>query len=318
MKKYLEDLRQELIKQKMTAKEIEEIIADHEEMIRTALAEGLSVEEIKAKFGDPSQLAEELSDFDSKEDAEQEETDDYVLWQEFEVNDEFVSINVNLLSEDITYQSTDETKVKVFYCGKRKIDKYELSFEKNELRLSAPRKFGFHFSFNNEDDLTFLIEIPKNVMINELKHVAVSSDMELKNLIVKQMTLNTTSGDLKVKHASLGVAKWHTVNGDIEIKETKFLSLNSSQVNGDILMKEVTIDGDFKVNTVSGDVELQEVTCDNFEVNTVSGDVNGKEFYPKMVALKSVSGDISIKNKEDRYIEIVKKHSVSGDIHIGR
>jgi len=58
MKKYLEDLRQELVKQKLTNKEIEEIMADHEEMIRTAMEEGLSEEEIKAKFGQPKQVAE--------------------------------------------------------------------------------------------------------------------------------------------------------------------------------------------------------------------------------------------------------------------
>ena len=46
MKKYLEDLKQELLKKKLTNKEIEEILTDHEEMIQNAMDEGLSEDEI--------------------------------------------------------------------------------------------------------------------------------------------------------------------------------------------------------------------------------------------------------------------------------
>ena len=60
-------------------KEIEEIIADHKEMISNAIDEGLSEEEIKAKFGKPSQVAEELADSDDQEPAEQEETKGFQL-----------------------------------------------------------------------------------------------------------------------------------------------------------------------------------------------------------------------------------------------
>lgn len=318
MKKYLEDLRQELAKRKLTNKEIEEIMADHEEMIRTAMEEGLSEDEIKAKFGKPEQVAEDLADNDQVEHGEQQDTEDLVLWKSFPVDNDKIKVNVNLLSEDITYQLSDNNDIKVYYQGKGKVEKYEISYEKNEFRLSAPKRMGFRFSYNETDDFRFLVELPKQVVVEELKHVILSSDSEFKNLTVNQMIISTTSGDLLITNNQIKYFKLNSVSGDCSFKDSKIGEINLSQVSGDTELRNVTISGDFKINTVSGDLDLRDVTCDNFEVRAVSGDVEGKEFYPQKVTLKSVSGDIEIKNKENRYIEIVKKSTISGDISISK
>ncbi|MBU1093202.1 MAG: DUF4097 family beta strand repeat protein [Firmicutes bacterium] len=317
MKKYLEDLRQELQKQKLTSKEIEEIIADHEEMIRTAMEEGLSEEQIKAKFGQPKQVAEELADNNEDVVAEQDDNDDLVLWKTYQVEHDSLSVDVNLISEDITYQLSDSSEIKVYYEGKAKVEKYEISYEKNEFRLSAPKRLGFNFSFGKGDDLRFVVELPKHVVVKELKHVTISSDSTFKNLKVNDLKVNTTSGDLVITHNQIEKFKLNSVSGDCSIEDSKIVEFNLSQVSGDTELDHVTISGNFKANTVSGDVELNDVTCEDFEMHAVSGDVDGKEFYPKKVTLKSVSGDVNIKNQEKRYIEIVKKSTLSGEINIG-
>jgi len=61
MKKFLENLRTELKKKHINEGEIEEILRDHEEMIDEALAEGLSEEDITKKFGNPEQVAADIS-----------------------------------------------------------------------------------------------------------------------------------------------------------------------------------------------------------------------------------------------------------------
>lgn len=317
MKKYLEDLRQELQKQKLTNKEIEEIIADHEEMIRTAMEEGLSEEEIKAKFGQPKQVAEELADNNEDIVTEQEENGGLVLWKTYQVETDSLSIDVNLISEDITYQLSDSSEIKVYYEGKAKVEKYEISYKKNEFRLSAPKRLGFNFSFGKGDDLRFVVELPKHVIVKELKHVTISSDSTFKNLKVNDLKINTTSGDICITHYQAEKFKLNSVSGDCSIENSKLGELNLSQVSGNTNLDHVTISGNFKANTVSGDVELNDVTCEDFEMHAVSGDVDGREFYPKKVTLKSVSGDVNIKNQEKRYIEIVKKSTLSGDINIG-
>jgi len=316
MKKYLEDLRQELMKQKLTEKEIEEIIADHKEMISNAIDEGLSEEEIKAKFGKPSQVAEELADSDDQEPAEQEETKGFQLLESFEVKGDSISVDVNLIYEDITYQLGEDSQIKVFYQGKGKVEKYEVSYEKNEFRLSAPKRHGFNFFINKEDGINFLVELPRKVIVNVLKQVIISSDSVLKNLNIKQFIANSTSGDLDIDHCQVEKFKLHSVSGDSKIENSTFEDMVLSLVSGDVFIKNTTITQDFKASTVSGDVHVTDVTCVNFEMSAVSGDVNGKEFYPQKVIFKSVSGDLNIKNKEKKYIEIVKNSTLSGDINI--
>lgn len=316
MKKYLEDLRRELIKSDLTKEEIDEIMADHKEMISNAVEEGLSDEEIKQKFGKPSQVAKELADFNKEEPAKQEDLKDFELLKSYEVNGDSFSVDVNLVSDDIMYQLGSDSQIKVFYKGKGKIDKYEISYEKNEFRLSAPKRFGFNISFGKGQGIDFLVELPRKVILDVLKQVTVSSDSELLNVNAKKLNIKTTSGDLEINRCTVEEFKLHTVSGDSEIKGSTFDNMILSSVSGDVSVKNTTIDNDFRCNSVSGDVEVIETSCVNFEVAAVSGDVNGKNFYPQKVIFKSISGDLNIDNEEKKYIEIVKKSSLSGDINI--
>ncbi len=316
MKKYLEDLRKELVKQKLTEKEIDEIMADHEEMINTGIDEGLTEDEIKEKFGQPSQLAKELAEDEDQEPAEQEDNDGFELLNSFDVDSATISVNVNLLSEDITYQIGSDSKIKVFYKGNGKVEKYDVSYEKNNFKLLAPKRSGYTFSTRNANGFDFLVELPKNIIIDVLKHVTLSSDSTLLNLEVQQLDINTTSGDLEIDNCKIDKFILHSVSGDAACEDSTFEDVVLSQVSGDFVMEKCTINGDFKGHTVSGDVELKDVSCDNFEMSAVSGDVEGENFYPKKVIFKSISGDLNIKNKEKRYIEIVKKSTLSGDINI--
>lgn len=316
MKKYIEDLRQELLKQKLTNKEIEEIIADHEEMIQNAIDEGLSEEEIIQKFGKPEQLAKELADFEPKDDVEQVSTDHFNLWQSFEANEDEISVLVKLTSEDVTYQTTDDPMIKVYYRGKGKISVYDVSFEKGNFQLISDRGFGLRFAFSKENNIDFLIELPKGVSISDFTSQSVSSDVVIKNLMISKFKLTTTSGDVDIENARLGESQWHTVSGDLSVKDSLFDSLSSSQVSGDIRFERVKIQKDIRCNTVSGDFGITDSTCEELHFSSISGDLNGKEFYPKQVSLKSVSGDIKIKNKERSAITVLKKSSVSGDIDI--
>ncbi len=316
MKKYLEDLKQELLKKKLTNKEIEEILADHEEMIQNAMDEGLSEDEIKAKFGKPKQLAEELADFEPKESIKQQETESFTLYESYEVNEDEISVSVKLTSEDVVYQESPNSKINVYYKGKGKIDKYTVSYKSGKFELLGQTGVNLLFSFSKSNDLDFIVELPKTVVVSEFAHQGVNSDVLLKNLEIKNFKLTTTNGDIVIENSKLGAAYWHTVNGDLFIKDSQMDKLDSSQVSGDIKLEHVKITGDVVSNTVSGDLLFTDSSCEEFTLKTVSGDLDGKEFYPKSVSLKSVSGDIKIRNKEKTYIKVLTKHSLSGDIDI--
>ncbi len=316
MKKYIEDLRKELLKQKLTNEEIEDIISDHEEMIQNAIDEGLSEEQIIKKFGEPEQLAKELADFEPKKDAENIDSEYFVLWESFDVTKEELSVLVKLTSEDVIYQPTDASKIQVYYRGTGKINRYNVSFEKGQFELVGDKGLGFRFAFGKNNDISFLIEIPKHVTITEFTNRTVSSDIMIKNLKINQFRLSTTSGDVIIENTKLGDAQWHTVSGDLSLKDSSMEVLSSSQVSGDIQFERVQIEKDVRCNTVSGDFNIEDSKCQELNFSTVSGDLNGKEFYPQKVSLKSISGDLNIKNKERSTIIILKKSTVSGEIDI--
>ncbi|MBU1144033.1 MAG: DUF4097 family beta strand repeat protein [Firmicutes bacterium] len=316
MKKFLEDLKKELQKRNLNSKDIDEILADHEEMIQSALAQGLSEEELNSRFGDPKALADELSDSGERTEAEQTKFDDYKLYKTYLVETEELNIESSLVSENIIYQVSDDDSIKVYYKGKSKIEDYDISYHGNVFRIAAPKKIGFLFMRNVSDDMNLIIEVPKNVEINEFSLKGVSSDAKVLNLDAKKLTVSTTSGDVILENVKLGTTKWNTVSGDIHVNSSQIESLTSSQVSGDLFMKQVEISGNIKLSTVSGDVKVENSSCEVCEVSSVSGDLKGTEFYPEKLSMKSVSGDIVIHNQADKKVDIIKSSSISGKVVI--
>jgi len=316
MKKFIEDLRQELSKRNMKTSDIDDIIADHEEMIETAKVEGLTEDEMRKRFGDPVKLADELSDFSAKDSDEEELTDDFQIWKSFSVTSNGIDVDVHLVSEDITFKPSLNGEIKVYQSGIKDLDKYDLDFTGKKLTLKAPKYQVGLFMRRHSEDQAFIVELPKTLILETFSYNSVSSDFKFSNLNVEEFTLNTTSGDLEIKHANLGKTKWNTVSGDILVNDSKVKVLTSSQVSGDMTIQNVFVLENMSLNTVSGDAKIDHVICNQCSVHSVSGDIDGLEFYPESVSLKSVSGDVTIKNKEAKTIKIISKSTVSGDIDI--
>lgn len=321
MKKFLEDLKKELRKKNMKNEEINDIIADHEEMIQNALDEGLNETEIIEKFGNPKNLAEELADFSAKKNSEDdrvgsEDEQDYRLWKSFEVNDDLFNAEISLTEEDIAFRLSKDDKINILFNGKLHEDRYVLTFDDALLLFKSTKRFDLGFFIRKSENTNFIFEIPERLIADEFKFHSVSADIDISGIRANNLQISTTSGDMQITNVKFGDVKWHTVNGDIDVKNAEIKSLNASQVSGDVQFTNVTIAGAFHINTVSGDLSLIDSSCDELDLHTVSGDLDGREFYPKKVTLKAVSGDISITNKEKTPIEILKKSSVSGDISI--
>ncbi len=320
MKKFLQDLQKELQKKHMKSEEIEDIISDHEEMIQNAIDEGLSEAEIIEKFGDPKNLAEELSDDSKMKDSEEFEDDfddkEYKLWKSFEPSNEIINIDISLTQEDVCFRPSTNNLINVSSKGKFSETKYSLKYANDLLTFTGPKHVNLFFSNLNSRQVAFLIEIPANTTVNEFKFKSVNADCEFTGIKVNNFVISNTNGDLEIKKVQFGDVKWNSVNGDITLTDAELQSLSSSQVSGDVELTRVKINGAFRVNTVSGDINLVDSSCDELDLHTVSGDVCGANFYPKKVILKSISGDITITNKEKTVIEIIKKSSVSGDINI--
>ncbi|AUD65238.1 hypothetical protein BK011_05900 [Tenericutes bacterium MZ-XQ] len=317
MKNFLEDLKKELSKRNIAKDAIDDILKDHEDMIKEALEDGLSEEDLEKRFGTPENIAESLATEEETVEQEKEKNIDKDQSFEFECKQSEMSIQVELTNEDIYIKPTEYKNVLVNIENADDLKDYIVEF--NDQTLSITRKKQnkmFSFFSTKAKNTKIYIGIPAEVLIKSLISKQTNGDVVLKKLNTKHISLNLVNGDIDIKEVVAEGLKFHIVNGDIELQKIKASTLYSSQVSGDLEIKNSLIDGNLEVKTVSGDIELEEVTCDMFEADSVSGDIDGKEFYPKMIRFKSLSGDLNIKNKEKKEIKIIKKSTLSGDINV--
>jgi DUF4097 and DUF4098 domain-containing protein YvlB len=317
MKNFLEDLKKELSKRNIAKDAIDDILKDHEDMIKEALEDGLSEEDLEKRFGTPENIAESLATEEETVEQEKEKNIDKDQSFEFECKQSEMSIQVELTNEDIYIKPTEYKNVLVNIENADDLKDYIVEF--NDQTLSITRKKQnkmFSFFSTKAKNTKIYIGIPAEVLIKSLISKQTNGDVVLKKLNTKHISLNLVNGDIDIKEVVAEGLKFHIVNGDIELQKIKASTLYSSQVSGDLEIKNSLIDGNLEVKTVSGDIELEEVTCDMFEADSVSGDIDGKEFYPKMIIFKSLSGDLNIKNKEKKEIKIIKKSTLSGDINV--
>lgn len=327
MNKFLKDLERELIKLKVNAKEIVEILADHIEMMEAAKQEGLNEDEISDKFGDPVKVASELHedtkgnsfDFDLEEveSIAEFDTDDYNFVKAFSSVPNGLDIDISFVSDDFILSDYDGEDIKVFEKGVKDIEDYEILLEDNlfVLKRKNTKRFAISFNFGNSTD--FLVLVPKGLKVGDFKYHSVSGDIVINSLSATKTRFKGTSSDIELSNVDLGEASINLVNGDIEICGLKAQFLEVSLVNGDIEIEKAKIKENISFNSVSGDVELRDVECDTAAFKTVSGDVEGVNFYVNEIKYKSVSGDLEIQNEDkSRKINVISKKTLSGDINI--
>ncbi len=315
MKKFLKDLEEELRKNNLNEEEIADIIADHREMIDSAINDGLTDAELEEKFGNPKDVAEELSQFSDKEEKGREKKK--MKSKELNGIESNYNVNVGLINEDIVFKHADGDSILVEYTGKRDLEEYTITYENNEFVLHSPKRMEREIGMFGNQQRLFTVTLPNNKKINKFKLSEINGDIVVADIEAEEFEFNTKNGDVKFANMILDTFKISTINGDLEIDGCKAAMLTISQISGDMELKNSIIKHDIDINTVSGDLEFENVECVNFRLKSVSGDLDGKEFYPERVSLTSVSGDISIKNKDSaRPIEIQHKKTVSGDVEI--
>ncbi|MBU0997588.1 MAG: DUF4097 family beta strand repeat protein [Firmicutes bacterium] len=317
MKKFLEELEKELTKNGIKKSEIEEILHDHEEMIKEAKKEGLSDEEIETKFGSPKHVADELGSFSQNEDDVESDIEGFGLFKSFSVQEDF-NINIGLVDEDFELSGEDSSEIKVYYKGKIDLNKYQITFEDNVFTLKEP-KMGFSlFGIRRSASATILIKIPYR-MIPQCIISAVNADAIINKIKSGTFQIKSTNGDMSLADISSKLFKTDTVNGDMKIKRLKTEAIEFVTISGDVTLEHIDCENNFAVNSVSGDMNINNMHCGECSFHTVSGDIEGNNFYPTSISVKSVSGDIDIRNEDmSHQIEIKSKKSVSGSINIGK
>lgn len=323
MNRFLKDLEKELKKMKMSSVAIEEILADHKEMIEEAVNEGLTDEELYSKFGNPEVLARDLyqdekevkvnmNDYVDK--GQYGSIEGYKLLKAFPIMD-LKGLFIKLVSEDVKAYPYSGDAIEVHYKNLKDVSKYDVSLENGIFRLTKKSSKSL-FSFERSSG-EFVVRYPENSKLENYTIEVVSSDCELKGIHTNALKLKSTSGDFELQGVVAGVTEFTTVSGDYELFNLDLSEVKMSAVSGDFEGKDIKISGNAKLNTVSGDFEFLNFSANEVDFGSVSGDLEGKEFYCSKIDLKSVSGDVEIVNSDkSRQIVIGRKKSVSGDITI--
>jgi hypothetical protein len=313
---YIDELKKELQKRNVKKNVIDEIVADHEDMIREAMSEGLSEEDLQTKFGAPSRLAAELAEASNTAEAIPAPAGD--AWKSFDLASSELTLDVKLINEDVAVRLCDELVISV-HCNAAasRLEDYECTYQGGRLTLHAPKNKGFTWFGHGSNDHSFQIWIPRSALVVSAKLTTVNGDTECIGLEASQFESNTTNGDIHVSSGVIGRLRFNTVNGDVRLEHVEIGSVQGSSVAADVTIQSTKIKGDLILNSVSGDADIRDSVADYAELSTVSGDMNGIEFYPVRIALKSVSGDIRIENKRRDAVEVVRRSTVSGSIEIG-
>jgi hypothetical protein len=145
----------------------------------------------------------------------------------------------------------------------------QLTVEEHDGGVSLGSVIGRIFGGSGHADLTVEAEIPAAANVHL---TAVSSDMEV-NGFKDEQQYRTVSGDLMLSQLG-GSVRLETVSGDATIHADEPLTLEVQGVSGDVTINTPLLRG-LRANTVSGDVELEaELAGDgDFRVETLSGDL---------------------------------------------
>jgi Putative adhesin len=113
-------------------------------------------------------------------------------------------------------------------------------------------------------------------MRGEQRYATVSGDLRLRDL-GGSVRLNAVSGDITIRAAEPISVTADAVSGDLAITAPRLRSLRVSSVSGDVeLEAELVKGGEFRVDTVSGDLGVGLVGSAIFEIRGLSTDVHSE------------------------------------------
>ena len=203
----------------------------------------------------------------------------------------------------------------------------QLSIEEREDLPSVGMVIGRLFGGHSQYELSVEAEAPAAA---QLRLTAVSSEMEVHGFHGEQR-YRTVSGDLMLTELG-GLVRLETVSGDATIRADQPLAVQVQGVSGDVSITAPTL-GSVRANTVSGDVELEAELAEggDFRVETVSGDLVVGLIGSATFEVHGLSTDVSseldhrLEGQVDRRRLIIGSggprlvfNSMSGDVDVRR
>ncbi|MFF5996906.1 DUF4097 family beta strand repeat-containing protein [Lysinibacillus sp. KU-BSD001] len=201
-----------------------------------------------------------------------------------ELNDiKIISFQTNATDIEITSGSSNHILVKLEgKIAQSFKHKYHINIEElnNQLKISfLPNADSLGIKFGGEKDLTLQITLPERTY-EELLVQTTSGDINTENITAKNMEIISDSGDQIVKNLNTtAVSSMMSTSGSIKIE-------HGAMEN-------------FLIESISGDVEMQELISQRGQAKTSSGDITaGMKKILNELDIVTTSGDVAATFKE--------------------
>jgi hypothetical protein len=207
--------------------------------------------------------------------------------------------------------ASDADADRIFEAGQLRVNRAtgELSVQEPDGNHSIGSVIGRLLGGGDRYDLTLEAELPINAAV-EL--TAVSSDVDVSELRGEQR-FQTVSGDLSVSRGG-GSIRLESVSGDATVRSDEPLSIQSQGVSGDLNVTAPILRS-LRANTVSGDVELEAQLAEDgdFRVETVSGDFSVGLVGDATFVIRGLSTDVSSELDHRLEGQVVRRRLIIGN-----
>lgn len=255
-------------------------------------------------------------------------------------------LDLRVTSADVTVQGVEGDDVRIvanYEIRAGSDDEADATFDEIKLRVdkrdgmlvvqdhreepTLSSLVGRIFSGHGQVELEVRVEMPAGA---ELRLDSVSGDVSVEDLHGAQR-YNTVSGDISLSRGG-GDIRINAVSGDITQRATAPLAMRVETVSGDVSVVGPMLQG-VRANTVSGDLEVEGQLEDRgeYRLETVSGDVTFGLLGGAVFEVRGIASDVSsdldhrIEGRQDRRrVTIggggptVSFNSMSGDLSINR
>jgi len=260
---------------------------------------------------------------------------DMKTWN-FDFTETITALDLTDVSCDIVLKTSKDSGCHVEITDYEKTE-HTAKVKNGTLILEADHKFnivGLPFTtfFNQPRKVT--VSLPEGTYVS-LNAAVVSGDVSIPDDFgfTGDVRITTVSGDVKIEAESCEGLSVKTVSGDVHVGETRCKTAGFDTTSGDVELDDLEVKGVLEMNSISGDLKLNEVKADGVTVTTVSGNVRLEKLDAESLSVKTTSGDVTGSLAQSMDIDTdttsgdvnvpsgggeghARIHTTSGDIHL--
>lgn len=253
---------------------------------------------------------------------------------EFEFEDAFNNIDIEIVTADLTFKPAADNKTKVVSIEREKIHH---TAEVNDgtliIKENDEREF-YEKWFGNLGKMEVTVYLPETTYDN-LKINVVTGDTSIQDsFYFANQEIHATTGDVTMNHVGginsnikvttgkINIIDYHltgsfsleTTTGDIKLEDMSCKSAEIHTTTGDIMLKSFLVENKLTISGTNTDVNFVNCDASTLDIKTVTGHVKGNLLTPKEFKAKTTTGDIKVYSTQGA--PECKVETTTGDIEI--